>query len=178
MKRFLYALSVLVSGGLLALVTLGLFVDEISYTATARVNAPIEMAWRTFMDGDRLGEWMPGFERVEHLSGDSLAPGAMYRLHFANGDFLTETIIAIVPYQEYSFDMETDLFTGQTSITFEDVGGAIRMQQSSRFRGTTFIRRALLPVLKPLIQREQMAALDRLADLIEQNPTPPEAAND
>ena len=107
-----------------------------------------------------------------------MTPGATYRLYFENGDHLTEIITAIVPYHEYSFDMETDLFTGRTSVTFEDLGSAVRMQQSSTYRGSTFVWRALLPVFKPLIQREQMAAMDRLADLIEQAPTPPEAARD
>ncbi len=177
MKRILYTLSVLVAGGLAALILLGLFIDEVSYTATARVNAPIEAAWQTFMDGERMREWMPGFERIEHLSGEPMTAGATYRLYFENGDLLTETITEIVPHQEYSFDMETNLFTGQTSVTFEDMGRFIRMQQTSSFRGSTFVWRALLPVLKPLIQRQQMAAMDRLADLIEQSPTHPDAAD-
>ena len=50
MKQFLYTVSVILAAALLALVITGLFVDEVRYTATARVKAPVADSWTTFLD--------------------------------------------------------------------------------------------------------------------------------
>ena len=158
MKRFLYTASVLVGGAVIALVVMGLFVDEVHYTATVRVRAPLAESWATFMDGDRLHEWLDGLDRI--------------RLHFENGDSLLETVVSLTPEESYVFDMETDWFTGQTSVTFEPQEDYTRIQQAVVIRGSTFIARAIFPVFKPLIQRQQIDALDRLKEIIQLDPSP------
>ena len=177
MKRVLYVVSVIVCGALLALICLGLFVDEVSYTTTTRVNAPLDASWATFVDGERLAEWLPDLVEVETVSGEPMAPGSEFVLHFSNGSSLLERITAVVPQREYRFDMEAEPFVGTAAVTFEDQAGRTRIQQSVTMHGTSFAWRALLPVLKPVMQNEQAAALERLAVLIETSPSRSPAVN-
>ena len=75
------------------------------------------------------------------------------------------------PLQEYRADIETSTYSGYRSVTFDTLGEGSRIQQTIVMRGSSFISRALLPVIRPLMQRDEMAALDNLADLIEASPS-------
>ncbi len=73
--------------------------------------------------------------------------------------------------QEYHANIETSTYLGYRSVTFQELDERSRIQQTMVIRGSSFISRSLLPVIRPLIQRDQMAALDRLADPIESSPS-------
>ena len=171
MKKVLYVFLSLIAAAILALVIMGSFVREIQYTTTIRAKASIDDVWNTFMDTNRKPEWLGGFQKSEHLSGEPLAVGSEYRHYFEEGTSFVEKVTAIEPHQKYSFDMETDLFTGSVTVSFETMGDAVRIQQHTSMNGSTFMWRALLPLFKPLMQRQQMDSLDKLADVIEDSPT-------
>ncbi len=159
MKRALRVTGALIGGAVIVLVILGLFVKRVSYTTTIDVAAPVETAWATFVDGDRLGEWMPGFTGAELLEGEEGAVGSLHRLYFETGDSLDERVTAIVPNERYSFDMETSFFNGRVDVTFAPHSDGARIVQTTVVAGSTFHWRALLPVFKPLMQKEQMKGL-------------------
>lgn len=171
MKQLLRTVFVLLSAALLALVIMGLFVKEVRYTATARVKAPVAESWVTFVDTDRKNLWHRNLENVEALHGQPMSLGASFRLEFANGSTRLETVTSVTPLQEYHADIETSTYSGYRSVTFETLGEGSRIQQTIVMRGSSFISRALLPVIRPLMQRDEMAALDNLADLIEASPS-------
>lgn len=171
MKQLLRTVFVLLSAALLALVIMGLFVKEVRYTATARVKAPVAESWVTFIDIDRQNLWQRSLENVEALDGQPMSLGASFRLEFANGNTRLETVTSVIPLQEYHADIETSTYSGYRSVTFEILGEGSRIQQTIVMRGSSFISRALLPVIRPLMQRDEMAALDNLADLIEDSPS-------
>lgn len=171
MKQLLRTASVLLSAALLALVIMGLFVKEVRYTATARVKSPVAESWVTFIDIDRQNLWQRNLENVEALHGQPMSLGASFRLEFANGSTRLETVTSIIPLQEYRADIETSTYSGYRSVTFETLGEGSRIQQTIVMRGSSFTSRALLPVIRPLMQRDEMAAFDNLADLIEVSPS-------
>ncbi len=171
MKRFFHISGILIGGIIIALVILGLFVDTNSYTTTLYVEAPVDESWATFTDGDRQGEWMLDLTSSELISGAEHAVGSHYRLHFGDGTTVDERITAIVPHQRYSFDMETSLFTGSVDVTFAPQDNGTRIAQVTTVEGSAFHWRALLPVIKPIMQNEQMKVLDALGRLIENDPT-------
>ena len=171
MKRLLRILGVLVLGILIAGVILGLFVKEVSYTTTVNVEAPVEEAWSTFVDVDRMPEWLMSFTHVEQISGDPMSEGSRFRLHFGEGVTLDEAVTEIAPNQLYSFDMETDMFSGSATVSFAEEDGSTQIVQAVNLRGSAFHWRVMLPVVKPMMAKEAMAALDLLKALIETNPS-------
>ncbi len=171
MKQFLYTISVLLAAALLALVIMGLFVGEVRYTATARVKAPVTDSWATFLDPDRQKLWQRDLEHVEAIDGQPFDPGASFRMKFANGNSRLETVILLTPMEEYRAEIETEHYKGYRSVTFQILGDGSRVQQTVVMYGSSFLSRAILPVIRPLMQRDQMAAFDNLADLIEASPS-------
>ena len=174
MKRFYKILgifAILVAGLAIAFVVLGLFVDEVEYTAATSVNAPVEAAWATFMDEDRTSEWLSGFLHAEQLSGVPGEVGASYRMHFADDVIVEETVTEIVPMKRYGFDLKTDFFTGSTTVDFEEVDGTTEIEQTVWIRGTSFVWRAILPAFKSMMASQATEMLDSLGVLVETNPT-------
>ncbi len=171
MKQLLHTALVLLSAALLALVIMGLFVKEVRYTATARVKSPVAESWVTFFDINRHNLWQRNLEKVEPLDGQPMSLGASFRLEFADGSTRLETVTSVIPLQEYHADIETSTYSGYRSVTFDTLGEGSRIQQTIVMRGSSFINRALLPVIRPLMQRDEMASLDNLADLIEASPS-------
>lgn len=170
MKKVLYIGFSLIAAAALALVVMGLFVHEVEYTATVRVDADMEDVWKLFADLDRRSEWLEGFERSEQLSGTPVAVGAKSKHYFEGGNTYFETITSVERHQLITTAISTDLFTGTVTTSFEDQGDAVRLQQRTVISGATFIWRAIMPLFKPLMQRQLIDSLDRFADLIEQNP--------
>lgn len=172
MKQLLYTVSVILAAALLALIITGLFVDEVRYTATARVKAPVADSWTTFLDPGRQNLWQRNLEYMEAIDGGQpFDPGASFRMEFANGSSRLETVTSIIPMEEYRAEIETERYSGYRSVTFQTLGEGSRIQQTIVMHGSSFISRAILPVIRPLMQRDQMAALDNLADLIEASPS-------
>ena len=171
MKKILRILGILLGGGIVALLLLGLLVRQVSYTTTVDVKAPVAASWATFADGDRLGEWMKGLSEVELLEGPQDSVGSRYRLHFDTGETLDEHVTAMVSNELYAFDLETSIFTGSVRVTFVEHNNGTRITQTTTVRGAAFHWRALLPVIKPLMQNSQMQVLDALAAVIEKAPS-------
>ncbi len=171
MKQFLYTVSVILAAAVLALIIIGLFVDEVRYTATARVKAPVADSWATFLDLDRQKLWQRNLEHMETIGGQPFDLGASFRMEFASGSSRLETVTSIIPMEEYRAEIETEHYSGYRSVTFQTLGEGSRVQQTIVMHGSSFISRAILPVIRPLMQRDQMAALDNLADLIEASPS-------
>ena len=95
MKRVLRLTGILITGAITALVILGLVSDQITYTSTVDVAAPVEEVWATFMDGPRMEEWLPGFTALEVVEGDAGTVGSLHRLYFDNGSVLDLSLIHI-----------------------------------------------------------------------------------
>ncbi|MDE2732160.1 MAG: SRPBCC family protein [Bacteroidota bacterium] len=171
MKKVLYTGSSLIAAAVLALVIMGLFVPEVEYTATVRITASMEEVWQTYTDMEQRSRWLEGFERSEQLSGTGQAVGAQSVHYFEGGNTYTETITAVQAHQHITTEISTDLFTGTVTAIFEDQGDAVRLQQQTVMRGATFYWRAMMPLLKPLRQRQKLDALDRLEDLVEGSPS-------
>ncbi len=178
MKRVLRLTGILITGAITALVILGLVSDQITYTSTVDVAAPVEEVWATFMDGPRMEEWLPGFTALEVVEGDAGTVGSLHRLYFDNGSVLDERVTVVVPGERYAYDMEAALFTGSVDVTFALHNDGTRIVKTTVMRGATFHWRALLPVFKPFMQNEQMRSLDVLASLVEDDPSVPARAVD
>ncbi|MBC9798544.1 SRPBCC family protein [Sinomicrobium weinanense] len=76
------------------------------FSESIEIDRPVETVVRLFTNPDHLGQWMDGFQNIEHLSGTPGTQGAKSRLTFQTGKRkmeMTETITAIDLPKEMSF---------------------------------------------------------------------------
>ncbi len=167
----LQILLILLAGGILAFAVLGLFVREVTISSTVVISAPVEDAWSTFVDVDRLDEWVPGYDRLTVLSGDAGQTGSQCRLYFDGGRAVDIAVSEAVPHSAYSFEFESAAYSGRVSAAFEEGESATVLTQTVYARGHSFLHRARLPVVKPAWSLRHMAALDNLEAAVERRPS-------
>jgi len=82
MEQILHAVSVLLASALLALVFMGLFIKEVSCTATVRIKAPIDDVWSTFMDLDQRKLWQKNLEWINVNPDQPISTGSSLHMNF------------------------------------------------------------------------------------------------
>ena len=156
---------------LLTLVILGIFLKEVRFMVTTRIHAPVADSWTTFMDIDRRELWQTNLTRIETVHGLPFALDSVFRAEFADGSSQSETVTSIIAMKEYNAEIKTVRYSGFRSVTFQTLEEGSRIQQTITLRGSSFLSRALLPVLRPWMQRDERNSLKNLAGLIEASPS-------
>ena len=87
MKKVLKFVLGLVLVLVLGFFAAGLVIPTLSYETSVEVERPVETAWRVFMDGERMSQWMTNLQRVETIAGEPGMVGSQFRLVFdENGE--------------------------------------------------------------------------------------------
>ena len=94
------------------------------------------------MDESRMGEWLEGYKSMELIEGEPLTVGSKHKLVFEEDGqemTFTETVTAIEPLKEFSFDFDHDMMSSSIQMTLESTLGlrrrASRTARSSQANG-------------------------------------------
>ncbi len=141
------------------------------YTVRVEVDRPIEEAWEVLMDESRMGEWLEGYKSTELIEGEPLTVGSKHKLVFEeNGQEMTftETVTAIEPLKEFSFDFDHDMMSSSIQMTLESVGPAsTRIMNRTHFKATGFFINLFMYFMTPRMKGRQRRSFARLKALIE-----------
>lgn len=141
------------------------------YTVGMEVNKPIEVAWEVLMDESKMGEWLEGYKGMELIEGEPLTVGSKHKMIFEeNGQELTfiETVTAIEPPNEFSFDFDHDMMSSNIQMTLESVGPAsTRITNRTNFSANGFFINLLMFFMTPRMKSRQRRSFARLKTLIE-----------
>jgi uncharacterized protein YndB with AHSA1/START domain len=98
------------------------------------IAAPPERVFDLWADLDRLTDWTVGLTKVTQATGDGDQTGTNYTLWFGSLDQRVEVLAADRPnYHRTRAKFGTIKI--ETSVTFEDIGGATRMRESIMAKG-------------------------------------------
>src|SRR5690554_761890 len=83
MKYLKYIIGII---AILAIVflALGLIKPKITYECEITVEKPTTESWAVLQDQEKLSEWLPGFQKLEHISGTPGTAGAVSKVYFDN----------------------------------------------------------------------------------------------
>ena len=141
------------------------------YTVGMEVNKPIEVAWEVLMDESKMGEWLEGYKGMELIEGEPLMVGSKHKMIFEeNGQELTfiETVTAIEPPNEFSFDFDHDMMSSSIQMTLESVGPAsTRITNRTKFAANGFFINLMMFFMTPRMKSRQRRSFARLKALIE-----------
>ena len=141
------------------------------YTVRVDIDRPVEEAWEVLMDESRMGEWLEGYKSMELIEGDPLTVGSKHKMIFEeNGQEMTftETVTAIEPLKEFSFDFEHDMMTSSIQMTLESTGTAsTRITNRTEFSANGFFVNLLMFFMTPRMKGRQRGSFARLKALIE-----------
>lgn len=104
------------------------------YRFSILVNALPDRVFDTFMDLDRMAEWVGGVTRVTDVTGPVDRPGTRYTVWFGRMHSPTE-ILEVERPMHVRTRFGNLILKGESDVTFEPQGDATRLTQEFRTRG-------------------------------------------
>ncbi|MBT8185626.1 MAG: SRPBCC family protein [Eudoraea sp.] len=171
MKYLKYILGII---GILLIVflALGLFKPALSYEYEIMVDKPVAESWAVTQDEDKLSEWLPGFQKIEHVSGTPGTEGAVSDVYFdADGELMTirETITDIVPNESISMSYENDFMHMDYILMMSAVNGKTKINSSTTAKGNGMFSKSLMVLMGGSIKAQEESNLANLKKTIESN---------
>ena len=165
LKYFLLTIVVV----LLGFFSVGLLHPSYSYTNSIEIDCTVEEAFAAFTDESRADEWLIGYKGYEILEGEPPKPGSKFLMKFENeGQEMkfTETLTAFKENEEFTFDMETEFFTGTVQILFEG-SNPCTMTTHTYNEGTSTFYCSMFYLMKSAMQDQSQKNYDLLKEMIE-----------
>ena len=171
MKILKYILGIL---AILALgfVLIGYIMPTVEYDCEIEVDKPLAEAWAFAQDEEKLGEWLTGLQKIEHINGTPGTVGAVSDVHFdANGEMTTirETITEIKPDESISMTYESEFMDMDYTMAMSDSNGKTKINSSTVTKGNSFFSRSLMALMGGSIKQQEKTNLAKLKAAIERN---------
>lgn len=175
MKILKYILGIL---ALLVLVfiLIGQISGEITYDYEIEVDKPVAESWAVIQDESKMGDWLEGFQRIEHVSGPKDAVGAVSDVHFiepGSGQPMTirETITALVPNESISMTFTSDVSHMDYTLKMAEVNGKTQITTNTTTYGKGMFYKSMFSLMRGMIKGQEEKNLAALKKTIEENTT-------
>ena len=157
---------------IIVFLALGLIKPEISYDCEIEVNKPVAEAWAVTQDEEKLKDWLPTIQKVEHISGTPGTVGAVSNVYFDNdGQMMSikETITDIVPEKSISMTYESDFMNMDYTLNMTSANGKTKINTSTTTEGTGIISKSMMVLIAGSIEAQEETNLANLKKTIEGN---------
>ena len=168
LKYILGLIAVLVIGFLL----MGVIKPKLSYDCEIIVEKPAAESWAIVQDEEKMSEWLPGFQKIEHVSGTRGTVGAVSIVYFDNDGqkmSIRETITDIVPDESMSMNFEDDFMDMDYKISLTSINGKTKITSRTTAVGNSIISKSIMTLVGGSIKAQEEANLINLKKTIEQN---------
>jgi carbon monoxide dehydrogenase subunit G len=171
MKYLKYVLGLIVVLAV-AFFLMGVIKPEVSYDCEILVDKPLAESWAVTQDESKMSDWLPGFQKVEHISGTPGTTGAVSDVYFDNNGeqmVIRETVTAISPNESISMKFESDFMTMDYTLSMSEVDGKTKISSSTTTSGNGMISRSFMALFGGSIKQQEETNLSNLKSTIEKN---------
>jgi uncharacterized protein YndB with AHSA1/START domain len=137
---------------IVGVILLGVFKKKFTYSSFITVNASPEQSWQAFQDTTQMKQWHPGFKSIKLKDGQFLQVGSVYELIIDDGRermVMHETILAIDPSHEISYELVNDVLVSKYSYRFTPAeNGTTHIESHYEVTGKSLMWRAVLYLSK------------------------------
>ncbi len=168
LKYILGILAVLV----LVFFLIGVFKPSLEYDCEIMVNKPVAEAWAVAQDEEKMSEWLPGYERSEHVSGTPGNVGAVSLIHFDNeGEKMSikETITEIVPNKSVTMKFESDFMDMDYKMSISEIDGKSKIKSHTEAAGNGMVSKSIMALVSGSVEDQEVKNLESLKKAIEEN---------
>ena len=140
-------------------------------TVETRVDiaAPPEAVASVLLDADLAPLWTRGLDRLELVEGAVGEAGSVGLAHYVEGrrHTLRDRLISVTPCRHYVSEISGGGLKATVETSLEPFEDGTRMSVRWVGRGTNFITRLTIPLMKPLISKRSEDDLRSLRRLVE-----------
>ncbi|MBE9511974.1 MAG: SRPBCC family protein [Bacteroidetes bacterium] len=127
---------------------------NIHYRTEVTINVPVQKVFTGYTDIGKMGQWIPGFERIEYMGGFMMGQGTRLKLVLNNNGKQTTVIQEIKKIKwnkliEYTLDEKR--ITVSTTVIFIPGDGSTIVITENEAHGNGFFWVTFLPFMKPAI---------------------------
>lgn len=163
--------------GLIAILVIGFFLmgiikSKLAYDCEIIIEKPTSESWAVLNDEEMMSAWLPGFQKIEHLSGTPGTVGAVSLVYFDNDGqqmSIRETIIDIVPYKSITMTFEDDFMNMDYKMSLTSIDGKTKIISSTTAIGISMISKSIMALMGGSIKAQEETNLVNLKKAIEQN---------
>ncbi len=168
------AIGIILSFALLLLIFLvpAFLKPNVTHTSRVTIEKPANEVWQKFMNPDNTGKWLEGFERFEPVSGTPESKGSKQKIFLTiNGreESAVETIIEIEPNKKFAFNLDSDRFQNEITISLTSNGGSTEFVQTEVASGKGVLMRALIYWVSDEMFKISQKNLENLKKFIEES---------
>lgn len=163
--------------GLIAILVIGFFLmgiikPKITYDCEILVEKAAAESWAVVQDEEKMPEWLPGFRKIEHISGTPGTVGAVSLVYFDNDGqemSIKETITDIVPDKSITMTFEDDFMNMNYTMSVTSVDGKTQINSSTTAVGNGTLSKSIMALMGGSIKEQEETNLVNLKKAIEQN---------
>ena len=151
---------------------IGQIKSDISYECEVVVEKPIAESWEVIQDEEKLSEWLPGLQKIEHISGTPGTKGAVSDVHFdVDGEqmVIRETITDIVPNESISMTYQSDFMDMDYKLAVASMDGKTKISTSSVTWGNGIFSKSIMAFMGGSFKTQEETNLSNLKKTIEEN---------
>ncbi len=171
MKYLKYILGI-IAVLFIVFLALGLIKPELSYDCEITIDKPVAESWAVTQDEEKLSEWLPGFQKIEHLSGTPGTVGAVSDVYFVNdGEMMTirETITDLAPNESISMSYANDFMNMDYTLVMTSANGKTKINTSTTAEGNGLFSKSIIVLMGGSIKAQEETNLSNLKTTIESN---------
>lgn len=153
-------------------VFLGIVKPEISYTAEVIVNKPASEAMAVAGDVEKMKEWLPGFQKIEHISGTPGEVGAVSKVYCINEGqemVIKETITEFVPGKSMKMKFEESFMNMDYEMICIPMNRKTKMISKTDAKGNGIFAKSMMVLISGMIEKQEVNNLKNLKETIESN---------
>jgi uncharacterized membrane protein len=138
--------------------------------SSVTINKPVSDCWDYFMNEENLGKWLQGYQSTETIEGEPMTVGSKHRMKFEEKgrpmEFI-ETVTAVEPNKEFSFQLDHKMMTAQVQVLFKEEGGKTVVTQISENQAKGFMMKLMVPLMKGSMRKRQQGQYQTFKELVE-----------
>lgn len=156
----------------LVFLLLGVIKSEVAYDYEIMVDKPVAESWAVSQDESKMGDWLEGFQKIEHVSGTPNAEGAVSDVYFINEGqemVIRETITGIIPDESVSMTFTDDFMNMDYTLKMSSVDGKTKINTNTKAVGNSMFSKSIMALMSGSIKAQEETNLANLKKTIESN---------
>lgn len=157
---------------LVVFILIGLIKPELTYECEIMVEKPLAESWAVAQDPKKMSEWLPGFQKIEHVSGTPGTVGAVSDVYFDEGGetmTIRETITEIEPEESISMSYTSEFMDMDYKLAMSGVNDKTRINSSTTASGNGMMSKSIMALMGGAVKAQEETNLTNLKETIEKN---------
>ena len=142
-----------------------------AFQTKIRINKPVNQVYSSFINIEKMRDWLTGFKAVETLKGKPNEVGSQYKLTInENGKEIViyEEVTALKENEEFAFTMDHDAMTSHSQVRFVPLNNhTTEILTSVEIQGKGLVWKMLVPTIISTIKKRQEDDLIKFKNMIE-----------